>query len=96
MLSRIKKSNIETELARYKEISEQIKALKEQQDNLKNSLITSYFSRHDEYKNKAGIVLATYKAQIRAILDTVSLRTEQPKIYAKYCNDKTVFTFLVK
>jgi predicted phage-related endonuclease len=96
MLNRIKKSNIENELATYKKLSEQIKILEAQKDNLKNSLIVSYFAKHSEYLDKNGIVKATYKSQIRSIFDTVTFRKKHEDLYQAYCNDKEFYQFLVK
>lgn len=95
-LNKIKKSNIENELSRYKELSEQIKTLETQKDNLKNALIACYFSTNDTYRDKNGIVKATYKAQMRSIFDTVNFRTEHEDLYQAYCNDKEYYQFLVK
>ncbi len=97
MTSRISSAvNIESELEHYKQISEQIRVLEAQKNNLKNSLVAIYFGKHDEYVDANGVVRATYKAQIRSVFDSAAFKNDHPKMYRDYSNDKEFHQFLVK
>ena len=96
MLSRIKKSDISNEITRYDELNKQIKYLEKQRENLKNSLVASYFSKHSEYLDQNGVVRATYYPEVRKQFDTSSFKTDHAKLYADYCNDQTIYKFLIK
>jgi DNA integrity scanning protein DisA with diadenylate cyclase activity len=92
----IKKSELETELARYEALNLQIKELTAQKDRLKNSLVKSYFEKNPTYKNKDGSLVATYLPQDRTCLSNQELKEAFPKIYEEFSYQQTVYMFVVK
>jgi len=92
----IKKSDIESEIENYKELSIQIKALEAKKERLKASLVKSYFASNDEYINKDGVTLATYRSQIRQAFSTTDFKEAHPKLYEDFTKPQKLFVFLVK
>ena len=92
----IKKSDLESEIENYKEIGNEIKALEVKKDRLKQALIKSYFESNEEYVNKDGVTLATYRSQIRQAFSTTDFKEAYPKLYEAFTKPQKLFVFLVK
>lgn len=92
----IKDKSIENKINSYKQICNQLKVLEAQKNQLKESLVNAYFETHEEYKDKDGLVLATYKSQVRTLFNQSKFKQDNPKIYDDYCDEQKVNVFLVK
>lgn len=91
----IKKSNLESELLRYKKLNEEIKILTVEKELLKKALVKSYFESNHVYASKDGAVMASYMPIEVTRLDTKMLHEEQPNIYDKYSYTQQEFRFNV-
>ncbi len=89
-------TKIEREIEEYKRINEEIKALQAKQAALKEELLRLYFSNHEEFKDKRGVVLATYKVYTKQVFDTKRFKVENEMLYNNYCYEQEAKTFLVK
>lgn len=87
---------LESQLAEFKILDQQIKALTAQRDAIKKELTGGYFRTHDSYTNDNGQLLATYKEQIRTTFNQKLFQEERPELYENYLDLKSIRTFIVK
>lgn len=87
---------IDSVIKRYKEVSEQEKAIVAEKDFLKKHIINTYFIDKDVLLGEYDRVIATYKSQVRTQLDITKIKTEAPDIYNKYLDIKEIRILLVK
>jgi predicted phage-related endonuclease len=83
-------------IERYKDLQVQQKHLEAEMSSIKKQLIAEYLTNTDTLTGAHGILLATYKEQIRIAFDTTRFKQEHAKMYDDYCEPKAVRTFLVK
>jgi hypothetical protein len=88
--------SIESNLFRMKELSDSIKSLQAEYDMLKKEVIDGYFCNNDTFMTSKGLVLATYKEQIRTQFLTTEFKKAKPELYEQFCDLKSVKTFLLK
>lgn len=88
--------DIESSIRQYDEINRHIKTLETEKSKLKEFLINNYFHNHKEYRNKNGIILATYLPQTRSQLKTTDFKRDHPELCATYTEEKTIFTLVIK
>lgn len=79
-----------------KHLKEQIKDTQDKYDFLKEKTINQYFIDHPEFHTREGILVATYKPQIRIFLNQAKLKKDKPDLYETYSDVKEVYTFLIK
>lgn len=96
LVSIINENEIESALAQYKDLDEQIKNLEAKKSLLKESMVKSYFAKNDSYFNDNGLCLATYKPQVRNIFNTTKFKTEHQDLYDAYTEAQEIYMFLVK
>lgn len=87
---------IESKLQRMKQLSDSIKALEAEYAMLKNEVIEDHFMSAQEYRTATGLLLASYKGQKRTHFDQSSFKSHHPDVHSLYCQEKVVFTFLLK
>ncbi len=92
----IKTNEIEDAISRYKDLESEIKTLESRKSLLKESLIKSYFAKNDSYYNEDGLLLATYKAQIRQVFNTTAFKQDNLDVYNTYTKPQEIHVFLVK
>ena len=96
LVSLLKVNEIESAIERYKDIDEQIKVLESKKDLLKQSLVRSYFAKNDSYFDQDGLLVATYKSQIRQVFNTTDFKRDHLDVYNQYTQPQEIHVFLVK
>lgn len=71
---------IYSQIERYRELDQQIKALEKEQDAIKEELKSGYFKDQDEFVYQ-GRLLMTCTTQITERMDIKNLKLKQPDIY---------------
>lgn len=94
--NRIIEASIETNIDRCRRIKKEIEILQAEYDMLKKGMIEGYFASNDTYITSQGLVLATYKGQIRQQFKTVEFKKDHPEMYDNYSDLKEIKTFLIK
>lgn len=87
---------VELKISRLQELRKSIKALEAEFEMIKKDLLNGHFSIFDEYSNENGLLLASYKASIRVMLNQKELEKNDKSTYDKYLELKTIKTFLLK
>lgn len=88
--------SVESKLSRMKQLKQAMSELEAEYDMLKKSVIADYFEHNDTLINDKGLVLATYKEQLRTQFQTTEFKKHEPELYEKYLDIKPVKTFLLK
>jgi len=88
--------SIESEIARAKAIKHEMDVLAAEYERIKKYLIETHFAHNEEFVGSEGLVLATYKSQLRVSLDSAKLKKEQADIFDQYSKIQEVKTFLIK
>jgi len=78
----------------YRELQNEIKALEEEAEALKQRMIREMDARQVE-KLPAGAFTVNYTVYASARLDSAKLRAEQPELYASYAKETTACRFQV-
>lgn len=88
----------QTKLARMKSLKQAIEELEAEYDMLKKEIIASHFEANntDVFTNDKGLVLATYKPQLRTLFKTTDFKKNEPDLYEKYLDIKEIKTFIIK
>ena len=86
----------ETKLIRMRELADSIKILEAELTMIKQELISTHFVNNEEYKTTKGLLLATYKPQVQTQFQQSRFKTDHNDIYQMYCEEKTIFKFLLK
>lgn len=88
--------NIEDNIIHLKHLKDQIKTLQAEYDMLTDELKSGYFADHDEYMTSKGLILATYKSQLRTQFKTTEFKLAEPKLYEQFLDIKELKVFLLK
>ena len=86
----------EAKLLKMKELDHQMKVLKASFDKLKEEVLNSYFVNNEEFVGSEGLVLATYKSQIRNTFMSSEFKKDHADTYKLYSADQTINVFLLK
>src|SRR5689334_7485091 len=95
-ITKIETTTIESQIAQYKRLSDQIKELEALKEKVKKEMLEGYFATNEVYENENGRVLATYKESERESFNQSKFKTDHNDIFSLYCEKKLVKTFLVK
>jgi hypothetical protein len=87
---------VESRLYRMKELKEAIRELQAEYEMLQKSTIDDYFYQRDTYQTNKGLILATYKEQLRTQFKTTEFKKVQPALYEEFLDVKQVKVFLLK
>ena len=81
-----------------KRLKRKIEELSAEYDLLKKQIVTEYFELNhtDILKNDKGLVLATYKTQLRTQFKSSDLKKNEPSLYEKYLDISEIKVFLIK
>lgn len=88
--------NIDAQIEQYRSLNQKIKALELEKEAIKKELVTGYFAEHETYVNQDGKLLATYKEQIRVVLNQKLLKETYPDIVEEFSDLQSIRVFLCK
>lgn len=92
----IKKSDLDTNLLKYIEITTSIKQLETEKAKLKAALIKSYFEKIPVYQSKDGTIVASYTSQLRNLFDNDKFKDAHADLYDEFSYEQTVMYLTVK
>lgn len=88
--------DIENTIQAYDQLGREIKTLESMRDVMKKKLIEKHFHNNETFVSKKGIILATYKPQIRSTFKTTDFKREHEKLYEFFTEDKIIYTLVIK
>lgn len=92
----INNNTIENKLLTMQQLDHQMKVLKAQYDKLKEELVESYFSKNEEFVGSDGLVMATYKKQVRMNFMGSEFKKDYPDMYKLYSAEQALSVFSLK
>lgn len=81
---------------RYNEIKKQIEVLEAEKSMLRKQMIEDCFASNDTFMTRKGLVLATYKGQIRQQFKSAEFKKVHPELYDDFSELVELKVLLVK
>lgn len=87
---------VESLITQFKSLKHEEKIIQAKLETLKKQLIKDYFIHSDTIVTDYGLVLGTYKSQIRIQFDTTRFKYDNADLYDSYCEPKEIKTLIIK
>lgn len=88
--------SVENKLIRMKELSDSIKVLEAEYNQLKDQVIVCHFNDNEEYRTNKGLLLASYKGVSSQIFQGAKFKVAHPELAKAFTEEKISFRFLLK
>lgn len=86
----------EAQILKCKQLKHQIDVLQAEYDRTKKTLIDGHFSTHEEFVGSEGLILATYKGQVRSQFMGSEFKKDHPILHNEYSVNVPMKVFLIK